>query len=52
MFMSILIAGAVVVIWRIGQQEEGEMTVGEKVAGYAIVFFVCLFVFNFAYGWG
>lgn len=55
MMVSIFIAASIIVIWRVGvdeEEEEGGAGAGREVAGYMVVLFVCLFVFNFAYGWG
>lgn len=46
MFLSICAAANVILIWKV--DEDGS----SQVAGYIVVLFICLFVFNFAYGWG
>ena len=48
MLLSILTAGTIILVWRVGEADSG----GVNIAGYVVVVFVCFFVFNFAYGWG
>ncbi len=52
MWVSIAVAGGIIAIARIGEEDEELSGVGHHVAGYAVVLFICLFVCNFAYGWG
>ena len=46
MLLSIFAAATVILVWDVGEDDSSQ------VAGYMVVIFICLFVFNFAYGWG
>lgn len=45
MFLSMVTAATLIVAFKV---DEGD----NEAVGYVVVLLVCLFVFNFAYGWG
>ena len=49
MCVSIVLAATTILVWDVGEETEGG---GVNIAGYIVVVFVCLFVFNFAVSWG
>ena len=47
MMVSMAGAATVLMIFRVEEEDQGSVA-----AGYVTVALVCLFIFNFAYGWG
>lgn len=47
MLISMITAATVLLVSGIEEDEDGS-----SVAGYVTVTLICIFVFNFAYGWG